>query len=155
MFDYRSPMRPALLLLFSASIVGGCVPRTGDTLVDEVAAQVAPFRHCLRVGQTQIFTAVNEMGPPALLTPKLFMTPKAQSAAEKVAGPWQTARHEAPRFFGVGSPDNCATTVNAPVISDGFAFLTYSDPGGVIGAFAFQRQGSDWKLIEKIQLGFW
>lgn len=137
--------------LFAAS----CAPSTGDALIDEVALEIAPFSDCIRVGQTQIFQESNEMGPPALLYPSSFKNAEARMAAAKLAKPWQTARYGEPQLFGEGTADNCGTTVNVPAFADEFAFLTFSEPGGAIGAYAFRRQGPDWQVTEKVQLGFW
>lgn len=144
-----------LLVFLLLPVFAGCTPNTGDALVDEVAERVAPFSDCVRVGKTQIFSESNETGPPASLLARSFENVAAQTAAEKVARPWQQARHDSPKFFGKGSPDACALAVNAPVYADDFAFLTYSEPGGIIGAYAFRRDGSDWRKVEDIRLGYW
>jgi hypothetical protein len=90
-----------------------------------------------------------------LLQPSSFKKPDVRAAAAKVAKPLPLAQYGEPKFFGEGTPDACATSVNAPIFADGFAFLTYSDPGGRIGAYAFKQQSGDWLVAEEVRLGFW
>jgi hypothetical protein len=133
----------------------GCAPRTGDALVDEVVSRVAPFTSCVQVGQTRIIRDEGGNGPPAALVPSSFRDPDVRAAAEKAAVPWQTVQPGRPKIFGVGTVDRCATRVGASVRVGKFAFLTYAEPEGEIGAFAFQRQADRWRVKERVRLGYW
>lgn len=59
------------------------------------------------------------------------------------------------RVFGRGSADDCPTRVGAPTFAGDFAFVSYSEPGGIIGAYVFERDGEGWDVNEKIHLGYW
>jgi len=90
-----------------------------------------------------------------MLQPSSFKNPDVRTAANKAAMPMRMVQSPKQKLFGEGTLDDCATTVNAPVLVGEFAFLTYSEPGGEIGAFAFQRQGSTWQVREQVRLGYW
>ncbi|CAN0587622.1 unnamed protein product [Ectocarpus sp. 12 AP-2014] len=59
------------------------------------------------------------------------------------------------RNVGQFSGENCLMRVNGPTFSRNHAFLEYSDPSGMIGAYAFYRDGSKWVFVEKLHLGYW
>lgn len=64
---------------------------------------------------------------------------------------WLFVYHEPPRL-----PDLvCSMRVSGPALSDDYAFMSYSNPGGEIGAYAFSKSGDDWTVVEKVRLGFW
>lgn len=140
-------------LLFIGLALASCSPRTGDALVDKVVSRVASFSTCLNVGQTRII-AESEDGPPALLSPNSFKNAAVKAAASRIARPWQSYRPAEPKFFGKGVADDCPTSVNSPAFSGEFAFLTYSEPGGAIGAFAFGDKGSGGKSQKRSGWGF-
>ncbi|WP_179506322.1 MULTISPECIES: hypothetical protein [unclassified Sphingomonas] len=136
-------------------LLSGCAPRTGDTLIDQVSSIVAPFSSCLSVGQTQIFLADGEPGPPALLLPESFRNSEVRAAAASIAIKWQLAKKEESSFFGTGSPDNCPAKIDRPKYTANFAFVTYSSPSGSIGAYAFRRHDGRWQKVEHVALGYW
>lgn len=146
-------MRCLLLPVFIA--IGGCAPHTGDDLVDRVILKVAPFTSCVRVGQTKIFKISDEPGPPALLLPTSFNNREARLAAARIAIRWQTANDGDTAFLGRGSPDNCRTFVGRPAYSANFAFVTFSEPGGTLGAYSFHYREGTWREDERVALGHW
>jgi len=124
-------------------------------LVDHVISKIAPFASCVRVGQTHIFMISNDPGSPALLVPTSFKGPETRSAAVSVAIPWQSAKTDRTQFFGRGSAETCPTTVDSPLYAGNFAFVSYSEPGGKIGAYAFRLRAGAWREEEAVVSGYW
>lgn len=117
--------------------------------------RIAPFASCVRVGKTQVFKASNDLGPPALLVPTSFKDPEIRTAAASVAIPFQSAKTEQTAIFRRGPIEDCVTQVNRPLYAANFAFVTYSELGGKIGAFAFRRRSGGWEEEEVLVLGYW
>jgi hypothetical protein len=123
--------------------------------VDTVASKIAPFSGCVSVGQTRVFKISDDPGPPAQLTPASFQNAEARLAGERVAIPWQSAKPVQPRVFGRGSADTCRTRVDRPLFAGNFAFVTYAEPGGRLGAKVFHLRNGEWHDEETVTLGYW
>lgn len=149
----RWSMRWAPIWLCSA--FAGCAPATGDALVDRTVARVAPLSNCVSLYETQITKQSDEPGAPSLLVARSFENRAARNAASKVAVRWRTLKHRTVAHFGPGAADDCGTQVGRPLYSGDYAFVSYSEPGGVIGAFAYRRKDDGWHPIEHVHLGYW
>ncbi|MFM5893531.1 MAG: hypothetical protein ACKOQM_03755 [Novosphingobium sp.] len=153
---------------------------TGDPLIDHVVALEDPATSCVTVGGTTHVYKQSSSGPPAMLEAEKIKDGAARIAAAKIAiaGPVgvpagtqlsekdehlaaeQAAKEEAEyrasvRTFGKFGGERCLMQVNAPAFSGNFAFVSFANSGGGIGAYVFQRQNNDWEAVEKVKLGFW
>jgi len=45
--------------------------------------------------------------------------------------------------------------VGRPLYAANFAFVTYSSPGGKVGAYVFRRREGAWREEETVALGYW
>lgn len=119
-----------------------------------VIVRADPFGDCVAVNdQTLIFK--DDGGPddaPVMLKPESFENPNVRAAAAAIAISragyvWPAGR--------AAQDDGCIMDVSTPLHSGSFAFVGYSSPSGVIGVYAFEKQGSDWRIAEHQKLGNW
>lgn len=151
-------MRWLVPLILSLSACSPSV-RTGDKLIDEVTTRqggIINSAPCVGVrGPTLIFRP-GASGPPALLGATNILDSDARRAASTIAVNWEdNARLDSYRIYGVPVRGECAMNVSRPTYSGEFAFVSYSDPGGEIGAYVFRRADDDWRYVEHVKLGFW
>lgn len=162
----QSCLLPALVVI----TVTACTPSANsddvmtDELVDLVVAKEAPFHQCVEIGPPTIVTEYSEgLGPPGLLHPKAFEDARLSHAASELAisGKEAISRDVEAHVLVIGEPDSidgsgsCSLRIRAPVFSQHFAFIEFSTPGGVIGAYAFERSDGSWRAAERIHLGNW
>lgn len=143
-------------------MLSACAPavQTGDTLIDRVVSRqsgVINRTPCVGVrGPTRIFKKSDASGPPALFGAENINDPAAQRAARAISVSWKDAGNpDSYRIYGLAVQGECPMNVNRPAHSGNFAFVTYSDPGGEIGAYIFRKVGRDWQYVERVRLGFW
>jgi hypothetical protein len=148
--------------LFLTLVLGGCGlarPSTGNELMDAVLIRVDPFGDCVAVGDQTVILTKSE-GPnlaPVLRKLESFERPDVRVAAAAIAISqrdyvWpsgEQAKAEA------AETDRCMMVVSTPAYSGSFAFVDYIAPSGVIGVYAFKKQGSGWDVIEHRKLGYW
>lgn len=170
------------VLAFAASCEPSAHDReiTGDPLIDHVVAMEDPTTSCVTVGGTTHVYKQSPLGPPAMLEAEKIKNGAARIAAAKIAiaGPVglpegtqlsekdarlaaeQGAREEAAyrasvRTFGKLNGERCLMRVNAPTFSGDFAFVSFGDASGGIGAYVFHRKNKTWETVERVKLGYW
>ena len=159
-----------LLAALVVMTVTGCTPsaNTGDVvaneLVDLVVGKEAPFHQCIEIGPLTEVTEYSEgLDAPGLLHPEAFEDARISHAASGLAisGEKARARDVEAEVLIIGEPDaidgtgSCSLRVRSPVFSQHFAFIEFSTPGGVIGAYAFERSEGSWRAAERIHLRNW
>ena len=162
----QSCLLPALVVM----TVTACTPsaNTDDVmaneLVDLVVAKEAPFHQCVEIGPHTNVTEYSEgFDAPGLLHPKAFEDARLSHAASELAisDEEAIANDVEARVLVIGEPDtidgtgSCSLRIRAPVFSQHFAFIEFSTPSGVIGAYAFERSDGSWRAAERIHLGNW
>ena len=94
-----------------------------------------------------------------MLIPESFEDPAVRRAAHSVAKTWgQTPlrRWRVLRRVLPSDKENwCAAGVGETLHAGDYAFVSYHDPGGVIGAIAFLRVDGMWREVERVRLGYW
>jgi hypothetical protein len=141
--------------------LGGCgvLPRTstGDELMEAVLIREDPFGDCAIVDEP--VTIFKDTGgpndPPGLLTRDSFRDPDARAAAAAIEVSFRKHVWRTEEQTHFGDHKACMMHVSRPAYSGTFAFIEYSNPGGAIGAYAFQKSGTRWRVIEHKQLGYW
>ncbi len=141
--------------LLTLVVLAGCVPASGDDLVDDVARRVDPFSSCLAIGQTRVFARFDEPGPPALLMPDAFVRADVRKAAGRIAVRWQETKSDRVKILAPHGEGRCLTQVDRPAYARDFAFVSYTSRSGKMGAMAFQRRQGIWQEVENVSLGYW
>jgi hypothetical protein len=159
-----------MLLAVTFCTLVGCTPSadTNDAkaneLVDLVVAKEAPFHQCLEIGgRTSVVEyPADYQGPVTGLHTGSFDDDELTLAARAVAVSLDEAiRSEAAGVRVIGKPDtvdgsgSCALRVDYPLFSRGYAFVEFSTPSGIIGAYAFERSFDGWRAVERFHFGYW
>ncbi|RXZ64449.1 hypothetical protein [Pelagerythrobacter rhizovicinus] len=158
--------------LYAATLFAlvGCTP-SADTddanvneLIDLVVAREAPFHRCLEIsGRTSVVEYPPDyLGPITGLHTGTFSDEELTLAAKAVAVSLDEAiRLETAGIRVVGEPDtvegsgSCALQVGYPLFSQEYAFVEFSTPSGIIGAYAFKRSLGGWRTAERFHFGYW
>jgi hypothetical protein len=90
-----------------------------------------------------------------MLVPERFKSHEARNAASAIAVDWKDALITQPKIVGKVIGDRCQMRVTGPAISGDYAFLSFSNPGGQLGAYAFKKSDKGWEFAERVSLGFW
>ena len=162
------------LFLVLCALAGGlasCAPEMNsgdddvDAIVDLVVSREAPFHGCVDMqGRSSILKtgAGPELAPIGGLNVDALQSEAAQRAAEKIAVAWEDAlqaENDLSVKAFVGSPDSangeCAMKVGEPVLSDDYAFIDFSSPGGEVGSYALKRAQFGWSVEERFVWGYW
>ena len=152
-------MRRGLLLILALGGCGLARPSTGNELMDAVVFRADPFGDCVTLGDQTVILKKSE-GPnfaPVFRKLESFERPDVRAAAAAIAISqrdyvWpsgEQAQAEA------AETDRCMMVVSTPAYSGSFAFVDYIAPSGVIGIYAFKKQGSGWDVIEHHKVGNW
>ncbi len=143
-----------------AIMLGGCsllrtAPIVGQPLVDRVVDREGPWSSCVTYSPRDHVAKADSDGPPGILTPLSFEDPDARKAASAIAIDWSDMQDSDPVTLGEADGEWCPMSVSGPAISGDYAFLSFSEPGGELGAYAFKRAGDGWRIVEKVHLGWW
>ena len=160
------------LALVFAIALSGCAPpvETGDEDVDELVNMIvrreAPFHGCVEIGPDSaiIEYRADDMAAPSTLHVGRFEDPRLVRAARKVSITPEQASDEdysSNRMLIYGKPEtidgtnSCTMRVLTPIFSGDFSFAEFSTPGGVVGAYAFEKRSGRWHVVERIFLAYW
>ncbi len=153
---YSQAMRSSFLLPILA--LGACnsAPMTGEPLADRVVSQEANWgTQCVELHATTRILAEDSEGPPAMTHPSSFSDAGAQVAAASLKMDWREAPELPYETFGEVVSGRCVMKVHRPAISEDFAFVGFSEPGGQRGTYVFRRVGRNWVTVERTVQGFW
>ncbi len=136
-----------------------------NSIVSQLVLREAPFHHCVEVTTTSGWVADFPdvvMAPNTLFDVTMFEDASAVLAAREIAVSFDQAMQmeaENQIIFTAGETGghdgSCSMSVTYPSFSGDFAFLDFHSPGGDIGVYVFERHDNQWRVNERIHLGWW
>lgn len=149
-------IRTATVLSCVALAACGSGLTTGERLSDIVVAREAGSgTPCVTVSDRAVIYTEADDGPPGMLRPRSFGSPQVRAAAERIQTAWDKVPEDTLQTFGTVAGDYCLMAVSRPAYSGDIAFVSFSAPGGQIGAYAFQRGGDQWFVVERVVTAYW
>lgn len=132
-------------------------PSTNHKLIDEVAKRESGGHPCVTFMVPTHVYGVQKSTPTEDILGTPFVDPDIRKITESIAADWPMDEDGFADFklIGKATNDGCAMSVTGPVIWDEYAFLWFSEPGGVRGSYAFKLEGGAWQVAERLEEGYW
>ncbi len=159
-------MRSILPVLLAAVCLSACaekppVPSSADARIDYIFENDMQRKAvCVEVGPFSMRSAAPPLGAelPGVLHPGLIHNREVAALASRfAAGEGEVSPVEISLMDvrDMGPRRQCDAWFSRPVTIDDISLIQFGAPSGLMGAYAFKRDGEEWTPVERIKLGYW